>query len=51
MELGGWKSEAMVFRYVHTNTDHLADAINRLPWEKSVNSAGIPADVRDGSAG
>ena len=35
MELGGWKSERMVFRYTHLNPDHLAAAINRLPWEKS----------------
>ena len=35
MELGGWKSETMVLRYVHLNPDHLAAAINSLPWEKS----------------
>ena len=35
-ELGGWKSDAMVFRYAHVNPDHLADAIEALPWEKSV---------------
>lgn len=35
MALGGWKSERMVLRYVHLNPDHLADAINRLPWENS----------------
>lgn len=35
MELGGWKSETMVLRYVHLNPDHLAAAINSLPWENS----------------
>ena len=35
MELGGWKSERMVFRYTHLNPDHLAAAINCLPWENS----------------
>lgn len=38
MELGGWKSERMVMRYTHVNPDHLAVAINALPWEKPVNS-------------
>lgn len=33
MELGGWKSERMVMRYTHVNPDHLAAAINTLPWE------------------
>jgi hypothetical protein len=31
MELGGWKSEAMVMRYVHVNSDHLRDSIEALP--------------------
>jgi hypothetical protein len=35
MELGGWKSERMVMRYTHVNPDHLAQAINTLPWENS----------------
>ena len=35
MELGGWKSLAMVERYTHLNPDHLAAAIDRLPWEES----------------
>jgi len=38
MELGGWKSERMVFRYTHVNPDHLAAAINRLPWGNSVKA-------------
>ncbi len=38
MERGGRKSERMVFRSTHLNPDHLATAINRLPWERS----GIP---------
>lgn len=31
MELGGWKSEAMVMRYVHINSDHLRYSIEALP--------------------
>ncbi len=41
MALGSWKSERMVFRYTHVNPDHLAAAINRLPWAKSVQSAKV----------
>ncbi|MCZ6862677.1 MAG: site-specific integrase [Alphaproteobacteria bacterium] len=36
MELGGWKSMKMVERYTHLNPDHLAAAIDRLPWAKDV---------------
>lgn len=35
MELAGWKSERMVMRYTHVNPDHLAAAINALPWEET----------------
>lgn len=35
MELGGWKSIAMVMRYAHVNVEHHADSINALPWGKS----------------
>ena len=35
MELGGWKSEAMVMRYAHVNTDHLRASIEALPSTKS----------------
>ena len=35
MELGGWKSEAMVMRYTHVNTDHLRATIEALPGTKS----------------
>ena len=38
MQLGGWKSLAMVQRYAHVNPDHLADSIDRLPWGKSGES-------------
>ena len=31
MELGGWKSVAMVMRYAHVNTEHLRDSIDQLP--------------------
>lgn len=31
MELGGWKSEALVLRYVYVNSDHLRDSIEVLP--------------------
>ena len=31
MELGGWKSERMVMRYVHVNPDHHRAAIDSLP--------------------
>jgi integrase len=35
MELGGWRSEKMIRRYVHMNVAHLASSIEALPWEKS----------------
>lgn len=35
MALGGWKSERMVLRYAHLNTDNLAASVASLPWEKS----------------
>ena len=35
MELGGWKSEAMVMRYAHVNTGHLQAGIDKLPSTKS----------------
>jgi hypothetical protein len=38
MELGGWKSEAMVMRYAHVNTDHLRASIEALPSTKSAQS-------------
>ncbi len=38
MELGGWKSEAMVMRYTHVNTDHLRATIEALPSTKSAQS-------------
>lgn len=38
MELGGWKSAAMVMRYAHANTDHLAASINEI-WGKSGDRA------------
>ncbi len=41
MELGGWKSERMVFRYTHVNPDHLAGAIDRLPWAESVQNTKV----------
>ena len=31
MALGGWKSEAMVMRYAHVNSDHLRASIDALP--------------------
>lgn len=34
MELGGWKSVAMVMRYAHTNPDHLARSIEAI-WGNS----------------
>jgi integrase len=34
-ELGGWKSDAMVMRYAHVNTDHLRAGIEALPSTKS----------------
>ena len=40
MELGGWKSIAMVERYTHVNPDHLRPAIDALPDRaKSVHGA------------
>ena len=38
MELGGWKSEAMVMRYAHVNTDHLRASIAALPSTKSAQA-------------
>ncbi len=38
MELGGWKSMKMVERYTHLNPDHLAAAIDRLPWAKAIQA-------------
>jgi integrase len=35
MTLGGWKTPAMVFRYTHINTSHLAPSQNRL-WGDEV---------------
>ena len=37
-ELGGWKSEAMVMRYAHVNTDHLRSTIEALPSTKLAQS-------------
>jgi integrase len=34
-KLGGWKSEKMVLRYAHVNTDEFAASINRLPGGSS----------------
>ena len=31
MKLGGWKSERMVLRYAHINTEQLAPSINAMP--------------------
>ena len=40
MELGGWKTIAMVERYIHVNPDHLRPAIDSLPdGAKSVQGA------------
>ena len=41
MELGGWKSEAMVMRYAHVNSDHLRATIAALPSTKSAQSAKV----------
>jgi integrase len=38
MELGGWRTVAMVARYAHVNPDHLAPAIGLLPGAKSVQA-------------
>jgi integrase len=37
MKLGGWKSERMVLRYAHVNTENLKSTIDRMPWRKSGN--------------
>lgn len=44
MELGGWKSETMVMRYVHVNPGHLIDSINALP-----SGTKTPQDTREAS--
>ncbi len=38
MELGGWRTIAMVARYAHVNPDHLAPAIHSLPGAKAVQA-------------
>ena len=38
MELGGWKSPDMVFRYAHVNVSHLAPSISRV-WGKPAENA------------
>lgn len=37
MELGGWKTPAMVMRYAHVNTSHLAGSIGQI-WGKAGDS-------------
>jgi len=37
MQLGGWKSEKMVLRYVHVNVSHLAPTIDRM-WGNAGDS-------------
>lgn len=38
--LGGWKTPAMVFRYAHSNVEHHADSIEKLPWNASGGELG-----------
>lgn len=46
MELGGWKTPAMVMRYAHVNTSHLAASVGRI-WGADGGKSGdsAPADV------
>jgi integrase len=44
MELGGWKTPAMVMRYAHVNTSHLAGSIGRI-WGAS--GAGVGELAQD----
>jgi len=44
MQLGGWKSLAMVERYTHVNPDHLQGIIDALPWEISGKSVSHEAE-------
>ena len=39
-ELGGWKSIQMVLRYAHTNVEHHADSIAKLPWKAAGGNTG-----------
>lgn len=48
MELGGWKSPEMVFRYAHVNTSHLASGIGKI-WGRSP-SVLTCKDERSGAA-
>lgn len=48
MELGGWKSAAMVMRYAHVNTSHLAGSISQI-WGKSGDHTG--AETRKSNQG
>ncbi|MEJ1161788.1 tyrosine-type recombinase/integrase [Prosthecomicrobium sp. N25] len=49
MALGGWKSEAMVMRYAHTNSEHHAPSIEALPWDNFGNRDNIEAEKRIGT--
>ncbi len=42
MELGGWKSPAMVIRYAHVNTSHLAGSINAIWVTNATESVQSP---------
>lgn len=54
MELGGWKTPAMVMRYTHVNTAHLAASIGRLwaakPTEYVQAGSGEDADAKQQKA-
>lgn len=39
-KLGGWKTDAMVLRYAHTNTSEFAASINRMPGGNAAGTEG-----------
>ena len=39
-KLGGWKTDAMMLRYAHTNTSEFAASINRMPGGNAAGTEG-----------
>lgn len=50
MELGGWKSAAMVMRYAHVNTSHLAGSISEIWGNSGERGSARPVKPKQGAA-